>query len=177
MKLSHHKSSSLTALCALLAFITLILMFTAPARGATAHARAQHRVIKAELTAYTSTWTQAEVAVHWAESQRGKPYCYGGTGLACYDCSGLVMMAYRHAGVYIPRTTYEMQQDYPRIFRVRRPVPGDIILYGWPAYHAALYVGPDREIAATGYGRPIGFMSINWAPHAFYRVRWANTPR
>ena len=44
-------------------------------------------------------------AVNYAEAQLGKPYLFGGTGPDAFDCSGLVMMAYRAAGVNIPRTS------------------------------------------------------------------------
>ena len=46
-------------------------------------------------------------AVSYAEAQLGKPYLFGGTGPAAFDCSGLVMMAYRSANVIIPRTSEE----------------------------------------------------------------------
>ena len=45
------------------------------------------------------------VAIAYAEAQIGKPYLWGGTGPDAFDCSGLVMMAYRQAGVDIPRTS------------------------------------------------------------------------
>ena len=45
------------------------------------------------------------VAIAYAEAQIGKPYLWGGTGPDAFDCSGLVMMAYRQAGVIIPRTS------------------------------------------------------------------------
>eukprot|EP00727_Mastigamoeba_balamuthi_P013069 m51a1_g8385 hypothetical protein (149) ;mRNA; f:198048-198494 len=48
--------------------------------------------------------TTGETALAWARAQIGKPYCYGGTGPDCFDCSGLVMMAYSAAGVSLPRT-------------------------------------------------------------------------
>ena len=41
----------------------------------------------------------------FAEAQLGKPYLWGGTGPDAYDCSGLAMMAYRTAGITIPRTS------------------------------------------------------------------------
>jgi cell wall-associated NlpC family hydrolase len=44
-------------------------------------------------------------AISFAENQLGKPYLFGGTGPDAFDCSGLVMMAYRAAGVNIPRTS------------------------------------------------------------------------
>ena len=40
----------------------------------------------------------------YAEAQLGKSYQYGATGPDAFDCSGLAMMAYRAAGIVIPRT-------------------------------------------------------------------------
>src|SRR4029453_19533555 len=31
-----------------------------------------------------------------------EPYCYGGTGPDCFDCSGLGVAAYHYAGVNLP---------------------------------------------------------------------------
>ena len=50
--------------------------------------------------------TQAvATAIAFAEQQLGKPYLWGGTGPDAFDCSGLVMMAYRAAGIDIERTS------------------------------------------------------------------------
>ena len=50
--------------------------------------------------------TQAvATAISFAEQQLGKPYLWGGTGPDAFDCSGLVMMAYRTAGINIERTS------------------------------------------------------------------------
>ena len=47
----------------------------------------------------------------YAEAQLGKPYLYGAAGPDAYDCSGLAMMAYRAAGIAIPRTA-AAQRDW-----------------------------------------------------------------
>jgi peptidoglycan DL-endopeptidase CwlO len=44
-------------------------------------------------------------AVAFARSQLGKPYVWGAAGPSAYDCSGLVMAAYRRAGVWLPRVS------------------------------------------------------------------------
>jgi cell wall-associated NlpC family hydrolase len=49
----------------------------------------------------------AAAAILYAAAQLGKPYQWGGTGPDAFDCSGLVMMAYRAAGIAIPRTSQE----------------------------------------------------------------------
>ena len=41
----------------------------------------------------------------YAEAQLGKPYIFGQAGPDAFDCSGLAMMAYRAAGIVIPRTS------------------------------------------------------------------------
>lgn len=64
----------------------------------------------------------------YALAQRGKPYLWGGTGPDAYDCSGIIYMAYRSAGLSIPRTTF---QQWP--FGVKIPdgqeQPGDLVFF------------------------------------------------
>ena len=50
-------------------------------------------------------------AIAYAEQQLGKPYLWGGTGPDAFDCSGLVMMAYRAAGIDIARTSEQQWVD------------------------------------------------------------------
>ena len=108
-------------------------------------------------------------AYHWALTQRGHPYVYGGTGPG-YDCSGLVMMAYRHAGIHLPRTTYEMLGS-KLLVRVSHPVKGDLAFYG--SGHVELFVKRGYTYGAHDYGSPVSRIHYGWGwvPTAFYRVR------
>ena len=45
----------------------------------------------------------------YERARLGLPYCWGGTGPSCYDCSGLAMEAYASAGVTIPRAIRRSQ--------------------------------------------------------------------
>lgn len=58
-----------------------------------------------------------ERAIAFARAQIGKPYIWGGTGPAGYDCSGLTQAAYKSVGFDITRTTYT-QLANPRLQRV-----------------------------------------------------------
>jgi cell wall-associated NlpC family hydrolase len=64
----------------------------------------------------------------YALAQRGKPYRWGGTGPDAFDCSGIVYMAYRKAGLSIPRTTFG---QWPFGVRVRNggEQPGDLVFF------------------------------------------------
>lgn len=109
-------------------------------------------------------------ALNWAKSQYGKPYRYGGTGPGGYDCSGLVMMAYRHAGISLPRTTYQMLAS-KHLVRVAHPLKGDLAFYG--SGHVELYAHGKYTYGAHSSGTRIGWMQFGpwWHPTAYYRVR------
>jgi cell wall-associated NlpC family hydrolase len=67
------------------------------------------------------------IAIAYAVAQLGKPYIWGGTGPAGYDCSGLVMMAYRAAGVSLPRTTYQQVYAGTPVYSLSQLQPGDLL--------------------------------------------------
>jgi cell wall-associated NlpC family hydrolase len=97
-------------------------------------------------------------AIAYARQQLGKPYLWGGTGPYAFDCSGLVMMAYRSAGVGIARTS---QAQWATERHVSRPRPGDLVFYPgadgtWTAPgHVALVVGHGQMIEAYATGYPV----------------------
>ena len=57
--------------------------------------------------------------------QLGKPYIWGDTGPVGFDCSGLVMMAYRAAGISIPRTTFQQVLVGTPVYGISQLAPGD----------------------------------------------------
>jgi cell wall-associated NlpC family hydrolase len=64
----------------------------------------------------------------YARAQLGKPYIWGGVGPVGYDCSGLAMMAYRTAGITIPRLANDQYFDEPHITGGREQ-PGDLVFF------------------------------------------------
>jgi peptidoglycan DL-endopeptidase CwlO len=99
-------------------------------------------------------------AIGFAEQQLGKPYLWGGTGPDAFDCSGLVMMAYRAAGVYIARTSQEQWATEERI-PASAVEPGDLVFFagsdGTPTApgHVGLVIGHGEMIEAYASGFPI----------------------
>lgn len=127
--------------------------------AASAQVRRHHRRrLPARLRAY-----------FWALTKTGHPYQWGGTGPG-YDCSGLVMMAYRHVGIHLPRTTYEMLAS-PLLVRVSHPHKGDLAFYG--SGHVELFKKWGYTFGAHDYGSPVSLVHYGswWKPTAFYRIR------
>ena len=104
-------------------------------------------------------------AVNYAESQLGKPYLFGGTGPDSFDCSGLMMMAYRAAGVTIPRTSEEQWRQLPHV-AASKVLPGDLVFFagadGTPKApgHVGLVIGKNTMIEAYATGTPIRVSSF-----------------
>lgn len=85
-----------------------------------------------------------EEVLSFAEAQVGKPYCWGGEGPRCFDCSGLAQMAWARAGVHIPRTSRDIARKLPEV-PLRSVKAGDILW--WPG-HVAIYEGDGHMIDA-----------------------------
>jgi cell wall-associated NlpC family hydrolase len=104
--------------------------------------------------------TAAATAISYAEQQLGKPYQWGGTGPDAFDCSGLVMMAYRAASIDIPRTAQQQWSWGPRV-SASQVQPGDLVFFagsdGTPTApgHVGLVIGGGLMIEAYATGFPI----------------------
>jgi cell wall-associated NlpC family hydrolase len=101
-------------------------------------------------------------ALDYAYAQLGKPYIYGGTGPKGYDCSGLTMMAWRAAGVSLPRIVPE---QYAATRHVAKSAlePGDLVYFDGFG-HEGMYVGGGKFLHAphTGSVVKIDSMSNSW---------------
>ncbi len=114
-------------------------------------------------------------AIAYAQQQLGKPYQWGGTGPDAFDCSGLVMMAYRTAGINIARTSEQQWATEPRI-PASQVQPGDLVFFagadGTPTSpgHVGLVIGNGQMIEAYATGFPIRVASYtNRDPVGFTR--------
>jgi cell wall-associated NlpC family hydrolase len=116
------------------------------------------------------TNTPAGKAVQFVYEQLGCPYLWGGTG-PChpgFDCSGLVQAAWAHAGVSIPRTTYEMEGAMPSISKANLQA-GDLVFFdGWG--HVGMYVGNGLMIDAPQTGELIRLLPLDTSWYAQHYV-------
>ncbi|MGK5733282.1 NlpC/P60 family protein [Streptomyces sp. URMC 124] len=108
---------------------------------------------------------RAARAVAFAYSALGKPYVWGATGPAAFDCSGLTQAAWQAAGVSLPRTTYTQINVGRRISRSAL-APGDLVFFYSGVSHVGLYVGGGRMIHAPHPGAPVRIAPVDEMPFA-----------
>ncbi|MCF3147074.1 C40 family peptidase [Streptomyces platensis] len=119
----------------------------------------------AGATAAQAPNPRAARAVSFAYSALGKPYVWGATGPAGYDCSGLTQAAWKAGGVALPRTTYTQISSGPRVARSQL-APGDLVFFYSGISHVGIYVGDGRMIHAPHPGAPVRIAPIDQMPFA-----------
>jgi cell wall-associated NlpC family hydrolase len=125
----------------------------AQAKAIEVSASAEHRI---------RTAVKKYAAIQVAQRE---PYCYGGTGPNCFDCSGLVVAAYRYAGINLPargiRTSTQMRR-WTTAISLRRIHSGDLLFYSGHV-EMAYRSRSGRMVAVSAThtgGPPVNFHSI-----------------
>ena len=110
-----------------------------------------------------------------ALAQLGKPYQWAGSGPSSFDCSGLVMYAWAHAGVSLPHYSVAQYDDTARISESELR-PGDLVFYdtgsGAQPGHVTIYIGGGEVVTADSPGTVVKIVPITWdgTPMGFGRV-------
>ena len=100
----------------------------------------------------------ARTVLNWAYSKLGTPYLYGGTGPR-YDCSGFTMMAWRQAGVSIPRVAPDQYNATRRVARADLQ-PGDLVFFDGLG-HVGIFVGGGKFIHSPHTGDVVKVTSLS----------------
>jgi cell wall-associated NlpC family hydrolase len=177
------------ALAVLPILVVVLLLGTAtPPATATATGTPTAVTSAAGLPHVIAPSKAAAAAIAYAEQQLGKPYLWGGTGPDAFDCSGLVMMAYKAAGLSIPRTSQAQWTWGPQV-SASQVEPGDLVFFagsdGTAASpgHVGIVLAPATHLmleayatgfpirasqygtpaAAAGDGAVVGFTRPPWA--------------
>jgi cell wall-associated NlpC family hydrolase len=101
--------------------------------------------------------SQGDIAANWALTQIGKPYQWGGAGPEAYDCSGLTMMAWAHAGVQLLHYTGYQWEEGPHV-PLNELQRGDLLFYATNTsdpstiHHVAIYIGNGMMVNAPYTG-------------------------
>jgi cell wall-associated NlpC family hydrolase len=114
----------------------------------------------------------AATALQAAFSQLGVPYVYGGASPdEGFDCSGLVQWAYAQVGRGLSHAA-DWQRDETQPISESELQPGDLVFYGDPPSHDAIYAGGGQIINAPYTGEVVRVQDMYYSskPMTFGRV-------
>lgn len=115
------------------------------------------------------TGDAASRAAQFACNQIGKEYVWDADGPNTFDCSGLVLAAWRTVGVSMPHNAYAQAHTFPRVSEKNLKI-GDLVFYYSPISHVTIYVGNGWVVSAPTTGEVIRMKPLN-QPHPTGFVR------
>jgi peptidoglycan DL-endopeptidase CwlO len=118
---------------------------------------------------------RAGAAVAAAESVLGRPYVYGAAGPGSFDCSGLTMWSWAHAGVSLPHSAAAQYGSGAHVDKSSLQ-PGDLLFFYSPISHVGMYIGGGRMIHAPHTGDVVRIATPMWGDFAG-AVRPGRVPR
>lgn len=110
-----------------------------------------------------------------AEQYLGVDYEWGGTSAQGVDCSGLVQLAYKAAGIDLPRVSFEQAASGTRV-AINALRPGDLLAVDNSsrnpgADHIAIYLGNGMMIEAPHPGAKVQIVPVSYMGKGAYGVR------
>ena len=110
--------------------------------------KTSHRSSKSSSKSVVSK--EAQIAVNTAFKYKGTKYKYGGITKKGIDCSGLMCVSYKEAGVTIPRTSSAQSQTGKRVY-IGELQTGDLVFFGSkPKSKKVTHVGMVSRITKDG---------------------------
>jgi cell wall-associated NlpC family hydrolase len=103
--------------------------------------------------------TGGAVAVAAAKTRLGLPYVWAAAGPDSFDCSGLTLWAWAHAGVSLPHFSGAQYASTTHI-SIADLQPGDLVFESDPGAHVAMYIGGGQIIASPHTGTVVQIQAL-----------------
>ncbi len=119
-------------------------------------------------------------AARIALSKVGHPYVWGAAGPRSFDCSGLLVYAYRQIGIALPHSSSAMfSSAYGHVIRSSHSLQaGDILFFrntaGWGITHVAMYAGHGMMVTANSPRSGVQYQSLY---SSYWQRHWAGAVR
>jgi peptidoglycan DL-endopeptidase CwlO len=93
-------------------------------------------------------------ALALAKGKLGAPYVWGAAGPSAFDCSGLIVWAYKQLGVSLPHSSATLSTMGTPVSKAALQ-PGDLVFFYSPVSHVGIYAGNGMVLNATQSGAPV----------------------
>jgi cell wall-associated NlpC family hydrolase len=103
---------------------------------------------------YKGDNSRGSIALKYALQQVGDVYVWAASGPTRWDCSGLTMRAFRQAKVSLPHSS-RVQIRYGKSVSSGSLKPGDLVFFGKPISHVAIYMGGGKMVHAPRPGKRV----------------------
>lgn len=101
----------------------------------------------------------SDALVVYAAKFLGVPYVWGGTTPRGFDCSGFTKYVYAHFGIRLNRVSRDQAKQGTYVSR-KDLRPGDLMFFGSPIHHVAIYVGNNSYIESPYTGARVRISSF-----------------
>lgn len=148
---------------------------TAPSGTAVTGGAVTGGAVTGGTVARGATVTGASVVAD-AKRYLGIPYVWGGESASGLDCSGLVQKTFSDLGIHVPRVAADQQNVGTPVASLAQAQPGDLLFFGRPAYHVAIYAGGGQLIESPEPGKTVHVTHIYQTPTSIRRIVDAPAP-
>ena len=101
---------------------------------------------KSKTVSLTDQRAKKVVAAALSRVSTGQ-YVWGASGGNSFDCSGLMMYAYRQIGISLPHSS-SAQSRLGKAVSITNLKPGDLLFFYSPVHHVGLYIGDGKFVHA-----------------------------
>lgn len=107
-------------------------------------------------------------ALTLAKSKLGDPYVWGAAGPNAFDCSGIVVWAFKQLGIMLPHSSATLSTMGSPVSKAALQ-PGDLVFFYSPVSHVGIYAGNGTVLNATESGQPVQYSKLAYLP--FHNAR------
>lgn len=109
---------------------------------------------------------KGKAALAFAKRQLGKSYEFGAEGPHRYDCSGLMLAAWKSVGVWMPRTAHEQYAEGHKIAKSELRAGDLVFFYSQRPRHVGMYVKNGKIIDSPRPGKVVRYTTIGYMPYS-----------